>query len=37
MTAYGDISPQLVELATKYAGGIARWSFLQGLQLEPMV
>ena len=37
MTAYGDISPKLVEVATKYAGGVAHWTFLQGLQLEPMV
>lgn len=37
MTVYGDISPQLVELAKMHAGGIARYSFLQGLGLTPAV
>lgn len=37
MTAYGEISQQLIDLATKHAGGIGRYSFLQGLELEPMV
>jgi quinol monooxygenase YgiN len=37
MTAYGEISQQLTDLATKHAGGIGRYSFLQGLELEPMV
>lgn len=37
MTAYGEVSPQLVELANTHAGGLGRYSFLQGLQPEPMV
>src|SRR5262245_22796625 len=32
MTAFGEISPKLRELANKHAGGIAVYSFLQGLQ-----
>lgn len=37
MTAYGEVSPRLVELARVHAGGIEQYSFLQGMQLEPMV
>ncbi len=37
MTAYGEVSPTLVALAEKHAGGISSWSFLQGLELEPTV
>ena len=37
MTAYGDVSQQLLDLASKHAGGLVRFSFLQGLELEPMV
>jgi quinol monooxygenase YgiN len=32
MTAFGEVSPQLRELANKHAGGIAVYSFLQGLE-----
>lgn len=37
MTVYGEVSPQLLDLANVHAGGLGRYSFLQGLQLEPMV
>lgn len=37
MTAFGEVSPRLVELAKVHAGGLGRYSFLQGLQPEPMV
>ncbi len=37
MTAYGEVSQQLVELASVHAGGLGRFSFLQGLQPEPAV
>src|SRR5215472_8455221 len=32
MTAFGEVSQQLRDLATKHAGGIAVYSFLQGLE-----
>jgi len=32
MTAFGEVSSQLRELATKHAGGIAVYAFLQGLK-----
>jgi quinol monooxygenase YgiN len=32
MTAFGDISPRLRELAIKHAGGISVYSFLKGLE-----
>jgi hypothetical protein len=31
MTAFGEVSQELRELANKHAGGIAVWSFLHGL------
>ncbi len=31
MTVFGEISPELRELFTKHAGGVAVYSFLQGL------
>ncbi len=31
MTAFGEVSQQLRDLATKHAGGITVYSFLQGL------
>ena len=34
---YGEVSQQLVDLATVHAGGLGRYSFLQGLEKEPMV
>ena len=37
MTVYGEISPPLAEMFTVHAGGVGRFSFLQGLQLQPMV
>lgn len=37
MTAYGEVSQQLVDLAKVHAGGLGRYSFLQGLQKEPMI
>lgn len=35
MTAFGDVSQQMVDLANVHAGGLVRYTFLQGLQLEP--
>ena len=32
MTVFGEISPRLRDLAVKHAGGIAVYSFLEGLQ-----
>ncbi|HET7477419.1 MAG TPA: hypothetical protein VFJ97_15525 [Dermatophilaceae bacterium] len=32
MTAFGEVSPELRELANKHAGGISVFSFLQGLE-----
>jgi quinol monooxygenase YgiN len=32
MTAFGEVSQQLRDLATKHAGGITVYSFLQGLE-----
>ena len=32
MTAFGEVSQQLRDLSTKHAGGIAVYSFLQGLE-----
>ena len=32
MTAFGEVSEELRELANKHAGGIAVYSFLQGLE-----
>ena len=37
MTAFGEVSPQLRELAAKHAGGIAVYSFLQGLEAAAAV
>lgn len=37
MTAFGEVSQQLKDLAAKHAGGIAVYSFLQGLQEEAAV
>ncbi len=37
MTAFGEVSPRLVELAKVHAGELGMYSFLQGLQPEPMV
>jgi hypothetical protein len=31
MTAFGEVSPELKELADKHAGGIVVYAFLQGL------
>ena len=37
MTAYGEVSQQLVELSNKHAGGLGRYAFLQGLQREAQI
>jgi quinol monooxygenase YgiN len=37
MTAFGDVSQHLKDLATKHAGGIGVYSFLQGLETVPAV
>ena len=37
MTAFGEVSPQLRELANRHAGGVAVYSFLQGLEAEAAV
>jgi quinol monooxygenase YgiN len=37
MTAFGEVSQQLRDLATKHAGGIAVYSFLQGLETAAAV
>lgn len=37
MTAYSDVSPQLVELFKVHAGGLRRFSFLQGLGPSPTI
>lgn len=37
MTAFGEVSPQLRELAARHAGGIAVYSFFQGLEAAAAV
>lgn len=37
MTAFGEVSPQLRELAARHAGGIGVYTFLQGLEAEAAV
>jgi len=37
MTAFGQVSQQLRDLATKHAGGITVYAFLQGLQAAAAV
>lgn len=37
MSAFGEVSQELRELANKHAGGIAVYSFLQGLETTPAV
>ena len=37
MTAFGEVSEELRELANKHAGGIAVYSFLQGLDTSARV
>ncbi len=37
MSAYGEISQQLIDLADRHAGGIAVHSFLQGLDVSATV
>ena len=37
MSAYGEISQQLMDLADRHAGGIAVYSFLQGLEVSATV
>src|SRR5262245_41229413 len=37
MTAFGEVSEQLRDLATKHAGGITVYSFLQGLEAAAAV
>jgi quinol monooxygenase YgiN len=37
MTVFGEVSPQLKELAVKHAGGLGVYSFLQGLEAAAAV
>ena len=37
VTAYGDVPQRIVDLANVHASGLERYSFLEGLQPEPMV
>jgi quinol monooxygenase YgiN len=37
MTAYGEVSPQLKDLATKHAGGITVYRFFHGLEVTAAV
>lgn len=37
VTAFGEVPQRIVDMANVHAGGLERYSFLQGLQLEPMV
>jgi quinol monooxygenase YgiN len=37
MSAYGEISQQLRDLAQKHAGGVSEFSFLQGLEVSPAI
>ena len=37
MTVFGDVSPQLRDLAVKHAGGITVYSFVQGLEAAAAV
>jgi quinol monooxygenase YgiN len=37
MTAYGDVSQQLVDLSRHHAGGLERYAFVAGLQNEPSI
>lgn len=37
MTAFGEVSPRLRELAAKHAGGMAVYSFVQGLEAAAAV
>jgi hypothetical protein len=37
MSAYGELSEQLRDLANKHAGGIREFTFLHGLERAPAV
>jgi hypothetical protein len=37
MSAYGELSQQLRDLANKHAGGIREFTFLEGLERAPAV
>jgi quinol monooxygenase YgiN len=37
MTAFGEVSEELMQLARKHAGGLAVYSFFQGLEAVPAV
>jgi len=37
MTAFGEVSQQLKDLGTKHAGGLAVYSFVQGLEATPTI
>jgi quinol monooxygenase YgiN len=37
VTAYGDVPARLLQMANAHAGGLGRYAFLQGLELEPSV
>jgi hypothetical protein len=32
MSVYGEISPHMSDLFSKHAGGVSRFSFVQGLE-----
>ena len=37
VTAYGEVPQQFIDMANAHDSGLERYSFLQGLQLEPAV
>jgi len=37
MTAYGEVSEQLIDLSRVHAGGLEHYVFLAGMRLEPAV
>lgn len=37
VTAYGDVPQRFIDMARAHGGGVERYSFMQGLQLEPAV
>lgn len=37
MTAYGDVSRQLIELSRHHAGGLEHYAFVAGLQNHPTI
>jgi quinol monooxygenase YgiN len=37
MTAYGDVSQQLIDLSRHHAGGLEHYTFVAGMQPEPAI